>query len=75
MSLHEVDLAEISEETARVARALFPKVCLAMRVRDVVSLARLALASVFQFAEGLTDRQALCGALMTGLEVRPFHWS
>ncbi|KOG56908.1 transposase [Streptomyces griseoflavus] len=79
MSLHGVDLAEIPEETARVARAVFPKGCLAMRVRDtlgpvfadadfeelfpvrgrpVVSPARLALASVLQFTEGLTDRQA-----------------
>lgn len=79
MSLHGVDLAEIPEEIARVARAAFPKGCLAMRVRDalgpvfadadfeelfavrgrpVVSPARLALVSVLQFAEGLTDRQA-----------------
>ncbi|MER7844197.1 IS1182 family transposase [Kitasatospora sp. NPDC096077] len=79
MALHEVDLVEIPEETVRVARAVFPKGCLAMRVRDalgpvfadtdfeelfpvrgrpVVSPARLALVSVLQFAEGLTDRQA-----------------
>ncbi|MCX4821884.1 IS1182 family transposase [Streptomyces sp. NBC_01142] len=79
MSLHGVELAEIPEETARVARAVFPKGCLAMRMRDVlgpvfadaqfeglfpvrgrpaVSPARLALVSVLQFAEGLTDRQA-----------------
>jgi transposase len=74
-----VELAEIPEETVRVARTVFPKGCLAMRVRDtlgpvfadadfaglfpgrgrpVVSPARLALVSVLQFAEGLTDRQA-----------------
>ncbi|MFD0419235.1 IS1182 family transposase [Streptomyces sp. NPDC127108] len=79
MSLRGVGLAEIPEETARVARAVFPKGCLAMRVRDTlgpvfadaqfdelfpvrgrpaVSPARLALVSVLQFAEGLTDRQA-----------------
>lgn len=79
MSLRGVDLAEIPEETARLARAVFPKGCLVMRVRDalgpvfadadfgelfsargrpVVSPARLALVSVLQFAEGLTDRQA-----------------
>ncbi|GAA2767486.1 hypothetical protein GCM10010103_65280 [Streptomyces paradoxus] len=79
MSLRGVDLAEIPEETARVARAVFPKGCLAMRIRDVlgpvfadadfeelfpargrpvISPARLALVSVLQFAEGLTDRQA-----------------
>ena len=79
MSLRGVDLAEIPEETVRLARAVFPKGCLARRVRDVlgpvfadadfaglfpvrgrpaVSPARLALVSVLQFAEGLTDRQA-----------------
>ncbi|MFB7957502.1 IS1182 family transposase [Streptomyces sp. NPDC056045] len=79
MSLRGVDLGEIPEETARLARAVFPKGCLVMRVRDVlgpvfsdadfgelfpargrpvVSPARLALVSVLQFAEGLTDRQA-----------------
>jgi transposase len=65
--------------TAQVARAAFPKGCLAIRVRDAlgelfedvqfaelfatrgrpaVSPARLALVSVLQFAEGLSDRQA-----------------
>ena len=65
--------------TAEVARAAFPKGCLAIRVRDAlgelfedaqfaglfavrgrpaVSPARLALVSVLQFAEGLSDRQA-----------------
>ncbi|MBT2490861.1 transposase [Streptomyces sp. ISL-96] len=79
VSLRGVELAEIPGETVRVARAVFPKGCLAMRVRDVlgphftdadfeelfpvrgrpaVSPARLALVSVLQFAEGLTDRQA-----------------
>ncbi|MFJ9871348.1 IS1182 family transposase [Streptomyces sp. NPDC101165] len=79
MSLRGVELAEIPEETARVTRAVFPKGCLAMRMRDTlgpvfadaqfeglfpvrgrpaVSPARLALVSVLQFAEGLTDRQA-----------------
>ncbi|ACU38873.1 transposase IS4 family protein [Actinosynnema mirum DSM 43827] len=79
VSLRGVELAEIPEETARVARAVFPRGCLAMRMCDVlgpvfadadfaelfavrgrpaVSPARLALVSVLQFAEGLTDRQA-----------------
>jgi transposase len=65
--------------TAQVARAAFPKGCLAIRVRDAlgevfedaqfaglfatrgrpaVSPARLALVSLLQFAEGLSDRQA-----------------
>ena len=34
MSLRGVELAEIPEETVRVARAVFPKGCLTMRVRD-----------------------------------------
>ncbi len=65
--------------TAQVARAAFPKGCLAIRIRDAlgalfedaqfaglfalrgrpaVSPARLALVSVLQFAEGMSDRQA-----------------
>jgi transposase len=65
--------------TAQVARAAFPKGCLAIRIRDALgalfddeqfaglfavrgrpalSPARLALVSVLQFAEGLSDRQA-----------------
>jgi len=65
--------------TAQVARAAFPKGCLAIRIRDAlgelfedaqfaglfavrgrpaVSPARLALVSVLQFVEGLSDRQA-----------------
>ncbi|MEV0374955.1 IS1182 family transposase [Streptomyces sp. NPDC050636] len=79
MSLRGVELAEIPKETVRVARAVFPAGCPAMRMRDVlgpvfvdadfkelfpvrgrpaVSPARLALVSVLQFAEGLTDWQA-----------------
>ncbi|TGZ16017.1 hypothetical protein DV517_09900 [Streptomyces sp. S816] len=79
MSLRGVELEEGPEETVRVARAVFPKGCLAMRVQDAlgpvfadadfealfpvrgrlaVSPARLALVSVLQFAEGLSDRQA-----------------
>jgi transposase len=65
--------------TAQVARAAFPKGCLAIRIRDALgelfddgqfvglfgvrgrpalSPGRLALVSVLQFAEGLSDRQA-----------------
>lgn len=36
MPLRGVELTEVPEETARVARAVFPKGCLAMRVRDVL---------------------------------------
>ncbi|MEU7637751.1 IS5/IS1182 family transposase, partial [Streptomyces sp. NPDC039016] len=36
MSLRGLELAEVPEETARVVRAVFPKGCLAMRMRDVL---------------------------------------
>ncbi|MFD4247230.1 IS1182 family transposase [Streptomyces sp. NPDC058525] len=79
MSLRPGVPAGVPEETARVARAAFPKGCLAVRVRDVLgpvftdgefaglfsdrgrpaaSPGRLAMISVLQFAEGLSDRQA-----------------
>jgi len=35
VSLREVDPGEIPEETAGLARAVFPKGCLVMRMRDV----------------------------------------
>lgn len=71
--------AEVPALTRDVARAAFPKGCLAMRIRDGlgplfsdedfktafgvrgrpgISPGRLALVSVLQFAENLTDRQA-----------------
>ena len=70
---------QVPEETARVARAVFPKGNLVMRIHDELGLlfhdhdfadlfplrgqpaeapSRLALATVLQFMEGLTDRQA-----------------
>ncbi len=79
MSLHARKIDGVPEETARVARASFPKGSLAMRIRDELgelfpdadfaglypsrgksawSPGRLALVSVMQFAEGLSDRQA-----------------
>lgn len=79
MSLHAKKVDGVPEETARVARAAFPKGSLAMRIRDELgelfsdadfaelyprrgklawSPGRLALVSVMQFAEGLSDRQA-----------------
>ncbi|WP_251502322.1 IS1182 family transposase, partial [Actinacidiphila cocklensis] len=79
MSLHARKTDGVPEETARVARAAFPKGSLAMRIRDELgelfldedfaglypsrgkpawSPRRLALVSVMQFAEGLSDRQA-----------------
>ncbi|CRK55167.1 hypothetical protein [Alloactinosynnema sp. L-07] len=77
--LRPVGAGEVPTETAKLAGVVFPKGCLAMRVRDVlgplfddaefaglfstrgrpaVSPGRLALVSVLQFVEGLTDRQA-----------------
>ncbi|QUQ72443.1 IS1182 family transposase [Kutzneria sp. CA-103260] len=79
MSLRPRSWDVIPDETARVARMVFPEGCLAMRARDVLgsvfadtdftdafprrdqpglSPALLALVSVLQFAEGLSDRQA-----------------
>lgn len=79
MSLPFEELNAIPAVTARVARAAFPKGCLAMQLRDhlgtlydnplfaeifsplgapAVDPWRLALVSVLQFAEGLSDRQA-----------------
>ncbi|MFI6006992.1 IS1182 family transposase [Streptomyces sp. NPDC051366] len=71
--------AEVPAVTRDVARAAFPKGCLAMRIRDNlgtlfadkefkdafgvrgrpgISPGQLALVSILQFAENLTDRQA-----------------
>lgn len=79
MSLHPVPVGPIPEETARVARAAFPKGNVYMQMRDVLGSIyedvqftalfatrgrpaeapwRLALITVMQFAEGLSDRQA-----------------
>ena len=38
MSLHPNGLTEIPAETARVARAAFPKGCLVLRVRDALGV-------------------------------------
>src|SRR6266480_3651261 len=70
MSMYARELGSIPEETARVARAACPKGTLAMRLRDELGELyqdegqpayepwRLALVTVLQYAEGLTDRQA-----------------
>jgi transposase len=79
MSLHPKPIGEIPAETARVARAAFPKGSLVTRLRDEFSVIyqdedfgrlysdrgqpalapwRLALVTVFQFLENLSDRQA-----------------
>jgi transposase len=79
MTLHPQAIGSVPEETARVARAAFPKGNLYLRIRDELgtlyedpcfaalfpnvgqpALApwRLALVCLFQFIEGLSDRQA-----------------
>jgi transposase len=79
MSLHVQPTGPVPEETARVARAAFPKGNTWMQLRDVLGAIyddaqfaplfarrgrpaeapwRLALVTVMQFAEGLSDRQA-----------------
>jgi transposase len=79
MSLHPEPIGEIPPETARVARAAFPRGTVVTRLRDEFSALyrdedfsgfypsrgqpalapwRLALVTVFQFLEQLSDRQA-----------------
>jgi transposase len=79
MSLHPTPMTPVPEETARVARAAFPKGNRYLEIRDVLGTIysdelfadlypqrgqptvapwRLALVTVFQFVEGLSDRQA-----------------
>ena len=79
MSLHLEPIGGIPAETARVARAAFPKGTVVTRLRDEFSALyegkdfrklyptrgqpglapwRLALVTVFQFLEHLSDRQA-----------------
>ncbi len=79
MSLQPEVIGPVPEETARVARAAFPKGNVYMQMRDVLGVIyddesfaalfarrgrpaeapwRLALVTVMQFAEGLSDRQA-----------------
>jgi transposase len=79
MSLHPEPIGEVPAETARVARAAFPKGTVVTRLRDEFSILyegedfrrlypargqpglapwRLALVTVFQFLEHLSDRQA-----------------
>jgi len=79
MSMHPQRIGPVPEDTARVARAAFPKGNLYMQMRDVLGTIyadedfselfevrgrpaiapwRLALVTVMQFSEGLSDRQA-----------------
>jgi transposase len=79
MSLQPQGVSPVPEETARVARAAFPKGNVYMQMRDALGTMyedkafahlfpnngqpaeapwRLALITVMQFAEGLSDRQA-----------------
>jgi transposase len=77
--MHPQPVGTVSEDTARVAKAAFPKGNLYMQIRDVLGTIyddedfselfevrgrpaiapwRLALVTVMQFCEGLSDRQA-----------------
>src|SRR5512144_3180197 len=79
MSLRPTPITAVPEETARIARAAFPKGTLAMRLHDelgtvfddamfaalypsfgqpALAPGRLALVTVLQFVENLSDRQA-----------------
>lgn len=79
MSMQPQPISPVPEETARVAKAAFPKGSTYMQMRDVLGAVyedtdfsglfavrgrpahapwRLALVTVMQFAEGLSDRQA-----------------
>jgi transposase len=79
MSLAPKPIMEVPEETARIARAAFPKGNIYVRMRDRLGVFfvdeqfaslfsqrgqpafspwRLALVSILQFAEDLSDRQA-----------------
>ena len=79
MSLKPQELGPIPEETARIARAAYPKGNVWMRMRDELGTTyqdeafahlfshtgqpaeapwRLAVVTIMQFAEGLSDRQA-----------------
>lgn len=79
MSLHAEPFGPVPDETARIARAAFPKGNRWMQLRDVLGTVyddarfhsifarrgrpaiaswRLALLTVMQFSEGLSDRQA-----------------
>ncbi|GAC1613936.1 MAG: hypothetical protein NVS4B3_28420 [Gemmatimonadaceae bacterium] len=79
MSLHPHPVGPVPDETARVARAAFPKGTRAIRMRDAIGVMftddafapvfswrgqpaetpwRLALVSILQYVEGLSDRQA-----------------
>ncbi len=79
MCLHPQSVPPVPEETARIARAAFPRSSLCMRMRDAFETLvtdeafadlfptrgqpaeapwRLALVTLLQFVENLTDRQA-----------------
>src|SRR5947207_1205573 len=79
MSLKSLPIPPVPEETARVARAAFPRGHVVIQLRDTLGAIytdevfadlfpthgqpafapwRLALVTIFQFMEGLTDRQA-----------------
>src|SRR5947207_15632992 len=79
MSLKPEPIGPVPEETARLAKAVFPEGCTFIKMRDELGVLfqdelfaalfpkegqpalapwRLALVTIMQFAEGLSDRQA-----------------
>ena len=92
MSLKPEGIGPVPEETARVARAAYPKGNVYLKMRDELGTIyddtafahlfpnngqpaeapwRLALVTVLQFAEGLSDRQAAeAESQSVGLEIR-----
>src|SRR6266581_3855280 len=59
MSLKQQAIGPVHEETARIARAAYPKGNIYLQLVQVFETAlRLALVSVLQFREGLSERQA-----------------
>ena len=96
MSLHPEPIEPVPAETARVARAAFPRGNACLQLRDMLGSIyddtdfldlfprrgqaakapwRLALVTVLQFAEGLSDRQAVCATpTESGWGVAPPRW-
>jgi transposase len=92
LSLKPVDLTPIPEETARIAKAAFPKGSVYLKLRDefgalyeeeifsdlfpergcpAMSPGRLAMITIFQFAEGLSDRAAALDKAIMNLGTPP----
>jgi hypothetical protein len=67
MSLRPNGLTEIPAETARVARAAFPRDCLVLRVRDALGV----LFTDEQFAEWMTGLCCVGRDVVLAVRLRP----